>query len=256
MNTPTFSSAGPEHNAVRSKISRNERRNKQDVSSFVYTGISIALLHAVLLACVLWLHATPAPAPHEIEIHTIDAQLISPDTAPVPVHVESRTPAVLKPLPKQQIKQQTKPLPKPTPMPTMPLQAAPSTLAPPVTPTSTATSPVPATPADSTPPEALPRATLAATAPKNVEHLECAIARPDYPALSRHNDESGTALVQIVVDTQGRIETATLKKSSTFARLDNAALQAAQSSRCRPYLENGQPIRSSALVPFRFTLDD
>lgn len=82
------------------------------------------------------------------------------------------------------------------------------------------------------------------------------MTRPDYPAISRHNDETGTVLVQIIVDTQGRIETASLRHSSNYARLDNAALQAAQDSRCRPYVENGEAIRSSAVVPFRFTLDD
>jgi len=242
--TPTLSNGVLERTAER--IS-----NVVESSPFLYASLLIALLHILLLVAVLWRHTTPAP--HPVELHTIEAQLISPDAAPVPVHVESpRKPPVLKPLPKPAPKPVPKAVPTPTPLP---LQAAPSTQAPAAAPPNVS-APAPAAPPVSAPPEAPQHATLAATAPKNVEHLECAIARPDYPALSRHNDETGTVLVQIIVDTQGRIEAASLRKSSNYARLDNAALQAAQDSRCHPYVENGEAIRSSAVVPFRFTLDN
>jgi len=246
MNMLTFSPQVPDTVAREGQLTRQSNR------SFFYAAVLIALLHAGLLVAVLRLHDTAVPAPHQVDLHTIEAQLISPDAAPVPVQVQSpRIPPVLKPIPKPT----SKPILKAPPAPPLPVQAAPSTQAATAAPAAP-TPPVTAAPAVSPPLEAPQRATLAATAPKNVEHLECSIARPDYPALSRHNGESGTALVQIVVDTQGRIEAATLRKSSTYTRLDNAALQAAQDSRCRPYLENGEPIRSSAVVPFRFTLDD
>jgi len=243
----TFPHGVNEHPEMHSNSSREGRH-----SSFLHTGLLIALLHLALLAAVLWRHTAPPPPPHEVALSTIEAQLISPDAAPVPAQVESRPQPVLKPAPKPA----PKPNPKavPTPKPVLPVQAAPAIQVPAAPPASTSPpEPAAAAPASV---EAPPHPTLASTAPKNVEHLECAIARPDYPALSRRSDESGTAMVQIIVDTQGRIESATLRKSSNYARLDNAALQAAQDSHCRPYLENGTAIRSSAVVPFRFMLDN
>ena len=76
-------------------------------------------------------------------------------------------------------------------------------------------------------------------APKDVAHLECNIAKPDYPALSRRRGEAGTALVKFVVGLTGKIENIELKKSSGSSRLDDAALDAMRSSACKPYMENG-----------------
>jgi len=47
-----------------------------------------------------------------------------------------------------------------------------------------------------------------------------------------------------------------LKKSSGFSRLDDAALAAAHASACKPYLEDGQPIRAAYTQPYNFNLED
>jgi len=93
-------------------------------------------------------------------------------------------------------------------------------------------------------------------APKNVSHLECNIAKPDYPSLSKRRGETGTAYVKFVVGLTGKLESIELKKSSGFSRLDDAALDAVRASSCKPYLENGQPIRAAYNQPFAFSLDD
>jgi protein TonB len=98
--------------------------------------------------------------------------------------------------------------------------------------------------------------TIAIAAPKHVEHVECRIVKPAYPELSKRRGETGTATLRLVVGTTGAIDTVTLVKSSGFARLDDAAVQALRESRCQPYVENGTPIRASVVQAFTFGLDD
>jgi protein TonB len=97
---------------------------------------------------------------------------------------------------------------------------------------------------------------MALTAPKNVAHLDCKITQPDYPRVSRLRGESGTAYVSFVVGLTGRIENIALNKSSGFDRLDDAAVAAMHDSTCKPYLENGEPVRAAYTQPFAFSLQD
>jgi periplasmic protein TonB len=89
-----------------------------------------------------------------------------------------------------------------------------------------------------------------------VSRLDCAIVKPAYPALSRRLQETGTAVVQLVIDEQGTIESARLASSSGYPRLDHAAWQAVLASTCSPYLRDGTAKRASAAVPFTFSLDN
>ena len=89
-----------------------------------------------------------------------------------------------------------------------------------------------------------------------MKSLKCDGDPPAYPMLSKRHGETGTALVAIVVDTHGAITSATLRKSSGFPRLDEAALQAARGLSCTPFLENGTPITVSGVQPFAFRLQD
>ena len=100
------------------------------------------------------------------------------------------------------------------------------------------------------------RETIAIAAPKHVDHADCRIVKPAYPELSKRRDETGTATVRFVIGTTGAIDTVTLVKSSGFARLDDAAVQALRESTCQPYVENGAPIRASYVQAFTFGLDD
>lgn len=97
---------------------------------------------------------------------------------------------------------------------------------------------------------------MALSAPKNVAHLDCNIIQPAYPALSQRRGESGTAHVRFVVGLSGKIESIELKKSSGYSRLDDAAVAAMRASSCRPYIENGTPIRAMYTQPFEFGLND
>ena len=97
---------------------------------------------------------------------------------------------------------------------------------------------------------------MAMSAPKNVSHLDCRIVQPDYPMLSKRRGETGTAYVRFVVGLTGQIENIELKKSSGYSRLDDSALAAMRDSSCKPYLENGEPVRAAYTQPFDFSLHD
>jgi len=216
----------------------------------------VAGVHVALLAVILSLRNEPVQV--ALESHVMTAQLLPPAPVAAPVAMQSIAPPTPTPPVHTKTKVQPKPTPKPKPTPTpTPLHEA---AAPSPTPVAAPdpTPPAPAAPA--TPPvaaaPAIGRQTMEISAPKNVSHLECNIGKPDYPALSRRRGETGTAYVRFVVGLTGKLEDIELKKSSGFSRLDDAALAAVHASACKPYLENGQPIRAAYNQPFAFSLDD
>ncbi|XUW87297.1 energy transducer TonB [Burkholderia sp. M6-3] len=216
----------------------------------------VAAVHVALLAVVLTLRHDPVEA--TIESRVITAQLLPPAPVAAPVAMQSVAPPPPTPAPPVRGKPKVQPKPTPTPKPTpAPLHEAP---APSPTPVAAAEPTPAAPPAPVAPPApaapAIGRQTMDITAPKNVSHLDCNIAKPDYPALSRRRGESGTAYVKFVVGLTGKLENIELKKSSGFSRLDDAALAAAHSSACKPYLEDGQPVRAAYTQPYNFNLED
>ncbi|RDK01641.1 energy transducer TonB [Paraburkholderia lacunae] len=216
---------------------------------------AVVAIHVALLAIALTLRNEPVVRP--VESRTMVAELLSPAPVAAPVALQSIAPP---PKPTPQVhtnpKLQPKPTPTPKPAPTpLPQAAAPS-------PTPVA-APDPAPPAPAAPAApaaqaapAIGRQTMEITAPKNVSHLDCNIAKPEYPSLARRRGETGTAYVKFVVGLTGKLENIELKKSSGFSRLDDAALAAVHASACKPYLENGQPIRAAYTQPYDFNLND
>ncbi|WP_322033161.1 TonB family protein [Paraburkholderia sp. J76] len=215
----------------------------------------VVALHAALIAVVLMKRE---PRTVAIQSPTITAELLKPDPIAVPVAIQSTpTPPLPKPVPHvTREKPKVQPRPKPTPTP-LPVADAPSQH---VVDTPAPAAPTPPAP---TPPAPAPAAapaqgkpTMAISAPKNVSHIDCHIDTPAYPALSRRRGETGSALVHIVVGISGKIESATLTKSTGYSRLDDAALAAAREGNCTPYREDGQPVRAAANAPFDFSLDN
>ena len=215
----------------------------------------VAAVHVALLAVILTLRHDPVqPA---LESRVMTAQLLPPAPVAAPAAVQSVAPPPPTPTPPvhSKPKVQPKPTPKPTPAPLREAPApSPVTVAPPepAAPAAPAAPPTPAAPAA----PAIGRQTMEISAPKNVSHLDCNIAKPDYPALSRRRGETGTAYVKFVVGLTGKLENIELKKSSGFSRLNDAALAAAHASACKPYLEDGQPIRAAYTQPYNFNLED
>ncbi|MCM2289900.1 MAG: energy transducer TonB [Sulfuritalea sp.] len=77
---------------------------------------------------------------------------------------------------------------------------------------------------------------------------------PNYPLPSRRLNETGTAVLRVELDEQGRVVAARVATGSGFDRLDAAALAAVKTWRCNPAQRNGQPVRAVALQPFKFVL--
>lgn len=194
--------------------------------------------------------AAPAPA--------VERQNVPPLARPAapPPHAAPHAPAHATPAPPRTRVQAAAPRHSATAAPTAPaLSASPSATTPPASDAaaSPATPPAPSAPA---PAPAQQPALSASSAPKNVAHVDCTIPRPDYPDMSKRRGENGTAIVRFVVGLAGRVETVELQKSSGYARLDDAALAAVHASVCRPYSENGTPMRAAYSQSFVFGLTE
>jgi len=228
------------------------RMNRRVVTAVIL----VVALHVSLIAVMLSKRDVTVPV--ALQSQTITAELLQPEPVAAPAALQSTpTPPPPKPLPQVRQKPKLQPKPKPTPTPLPVAQApsehqieapAPAAPTPPAPPAPTAAPPA-AAPAQGKP-------TMALNAPKNVSHLDCRITQPDYPMLSRRRGESGTAYVSFVVGLSGEIENVKLKKSSGFDRLDDAAVAALRDSSCKPYLENGQPVRAAYTQPFNFSLQE
>jgi protein TonB len=216
-------------------------------SRTVKATAAVVAIHIVLVAVVMTVRNEPPARP--LESRTMTAELLSPAPVAAPTALQSIALPPPKPTPpvvhaKPKVQARPTPVSRPTPMP-LPMAATPSPTAP----------AAPAAPSAAAAP-AVGRPTMEISAPRNVSHLDCNIARPDYPALSRRRGETGTAYVRFVVGLTGNLENVELKKGSGYDRLDDAALAAVRASSCKPYLENGVPIRAAYTQPYQFGLSD
>jgi periplasmic protein TonB len=77
--------------------------------------------------------------------------------------------------------------------------------------------------------------------------------RPVYPAIALATRTQGTVVVAATISTQGRIEN--LRVVSGPPLLVNAAVQAIQVAKYRPYLLNGSPVEVETTISVVFRLD-
>ena len=157
-----------------------------------------------------------------------------------------------------------KPAPKQPPPLTPVISAAPSptpapfvVLPPPAVPVP----PAPVVPAAPAPPPPPPSPAPAAEAPQQrtlpasaVQYLEQPLVV--YPRLSKRNGETGLVVVRAFIGVAGGApQSVQISKSSSHARLDEAAIAAVQKARFKPHTENGQPVEGWALIPINFELE-
>ena len=210
----------------------------------------IVLLHAGLLYAAL--NGMQKPVTTPAVPREVIATFITPQPTPEPQ--PQPTPPVPQPVPRPAPKVAQKPtpvvkkasLPKPTLAPTPePSEKAISTPAPP---------PVAAAPAAPEPQAAAAPAAPPAP-PKTVSGVEyIQPPQPDYPPVARRNGEEGKVMLRVLVNDGGRPEKVDVQKSSGFARLDEAARQAALRARFKPHLEDGKPVAVYALIPINFSI--
>ena len=81
------------------------------------------------------------------------------------------------------------------------------------------------------------------------------LPEPTYPALSRKRGEEGRVVVKIKVSAMGEVRSAELHSSSSYPRLDRAALAAVERARFSPATEYGRLVESERVVAYRFELE-
>lgn len=78
---------------------------------------------------------------------------------------------------------------------------------------------------------------------------------PAYPSFSIRLNEQGRVVLRVELGIDGRIASVTFKTRSGFARLDEAAVNAVKTWRCRPAMREGVAVPAVALQPFDFILE-
>jgi protein TonB len=78
---------------------------------------------------------------------------------------------------------------------------------------------------------------------------------PEYPEKARKAGIEGTVYVNILVDKEGNVKKAVVKKSDSKV-LNNAALTAAKQWSFKPAEKLGKPVETWVVVPFKFRLKD
>ncbi len=80
------------------------------------------------------------------------------------------------------------------------------------------------------------------------------VPAPKYPLISRRNKEEGTAVFNLVIDSEGRLKKYTLIKSSGYKRLDMEAEKSVKNSKFHAAVKNGKNVESSIELKITFNL--
>ena len=103
--------------------------------------------------------------------------------------------------------------------------------------------PEPPAPAPAAAPAA-PPASSAGTGPVRADLTSNLLSapKPVFPMSSRRKHESGTVVLRVVVDEEGRVDQISVQRSSGFAALDEAALSAVRRWRWSRTVRDGRPV--------------
>lgn len=77
---------------------------------------------------------------------------------------------------------------------------------------------------------------------------------PEYPELASAAGATGTVLVEIIVDKNGRVISARVIKSDTIKSLEEAARKAAMDWLFNPAKQRDLPVKAKIVIPFEFGL--
>lgn len=78
---------------------------------------------------------------------------------------------------------------------------------------------------------------------------------PVYPVSARRRGEQGTVMLKVLVTREGTAASVSVDKTSGFAVLDQAALEAVRKWRFAPARHGAEPVESAVLVPIVFRLE-
>ena len=100
-------------------------------------------------------------------------------------------------------------------------------------------------------------AAVAARGPENLGELSAKMISatpPKFPLESRRTHEEGIVVLSVLLSTDGRVADVSIAKSSGFARLDRAALDAVRDWRWSPLMRDGNPVMVRGMVTIPFIL--
>ena len=216
-------------------------------------AICVVLLHAAGLWAIqsgLLRRAFVVLVPVQMVSEIVDPpKPVEPPPLPVPPPpVATKQAAIKKTVPIRAPPPQLQATANPEPSPNAPtgVTTPPTPLPPQATPLAETATPVTAAPA----PPAPPRLELPSS---DAQYLQN--PKPPYPAVSRKLGEQGTVLIEVLIGTDGNAQRGEVKKSSGFARLDQAALSIVLKWRFVPGKRAGVPEAMWFTVPIAFALD-
>lgn len=200
----------------------------------------VSLLHVVLLGALIIFDVVPIGPPKRVPtvVEMIELPMDPPPAAAPPPPEQAK----LDPVPAQT------PVVAPPPVVRLAAVSAPMVAAPQA---------APIQPAPVAPQTAAPVAAPAPPAPVKAGDLSTRMIdfkAPRYPIESRKKKEQGTVVLSVLLDTAGKVAQISVARSSGFARLDKAALEAVRKWRWSPTIRNGEPVMVSGSVPIPFIL--
>jgi len=77
---------------------------------------------------------------------------------------------------------------------------------------------------------------------------------PQYPSSAKRRNIEGKVLLEVLVDANGNAEKIVISRSSGFAILDNAALEAVKNWRFVPAKKAGKAVAAQVTVPIEFKI--
>jgi protein TonB len=223
--------------------------------AFIVSFVAAVLLHALLLfGFRLGTPARPLPtaddaAPVDVELVAAvpEAPKVAPPTPPEPPPPTPPPPTPPEPTPPPP--EMATPAPEPAPKPAA--TPAPQPPKPRAVPQQSAKKPaahVPATAATSAP-------GAATTGPTVSGHARYrSNPKPAYPSEARNLRQEGVVLLSVQVGPDGRVQGITLKRSSGFPLLDQAAMSGVKIWTFEPARTAGIAVSSRVDVPVRFSL--
>jgi protein TonB len=247
-----MTSASASH-TLPSSVSLLDQRSPPNMKRPVLIVASVVTFHAIALWALQ--AGFVRRAVEQVEPVAVMVELIErpqPQTAPAPEPPKPAPEPVPqpKPRPKPTPKPVTRPAVEPVPMPTLSPPATESeapSLAPPV---SAPVDAKPLKPAAPSAPPAPPRIVLPSS---NASFLNN--APPPYPPLSNRLREQGRVVIYALIAVDGTAGQASIKTSSGYHRLDQAALQATLRWRYVPGTRDGVPEAMWFTIPIDFGLD-
>jgi protein TonB len=213
------------------------------------SAITATVLLHVMLAFLFMLglmeHSITPPDPPPVLVEFMQSQ-------PTPKTIEQ---PVAKPIP---VPPRPQPVatPEPTPQPA-PSKVTASTVVAQATPVAPVSAPTPPAPTRAEAPPA-PAPAPVVTAPSRTEVSTASYSasnqKPNYPNMSKRLGEQGTVVLRVLVKADGSAGEVEVKSSSSYPRLDQAAIDAVKTWRFNPAKIDGKAIDEWYQVPIPFKL--